>query len=69
MKLFSEGFSTGGSIGLGLFLIRKMRDVYGWRIIEESELGKGPKFAISISKLNKSGKKLPNCTISGACKK
>ena len=32
LKLFSEGFSTGGSTGFGLFLTKKMMDVYGWKI-------------------------------------
>ncbi len=34
-KLFKEGFSTGGSTGFGLFLIKKMMDVYGWKIEEQ----------------------------------
>jgi PAS domain S-box-containing protein len=54
--LFKEGFSTGGSTGFGLFLIKKMIDVYGWTITEEGEPGKGVKFTITIPKLNKSGK-------------
>jgi PAS domain S-box-containing protein len=56
LRLFSEGFSTGGSTGFGLFLSKKMIDVYGWTIIEDGELGKGVKFTITIPKLNKSGK-------------
>ena len=36
-KLFTEGFSTGGSTGFGLSLIKKMMDVYGWTITEEGE--------------------------------
>ncbi len=47
-SLFKEGFSTGGSTGFGLFLTKKMIDVYGWRIVEEGELGEGAKFVISI---------------------
>ena len=54
--LFKEGFSTGGSTGFGLFLTKKMIDVYGWTIIEEGEPGKGAKFTMTIPKLNKSGK-------------
>jgi PAS domain S-box-containing protein len=54
-KLFHEGFSTGKSTGLGLFLIKKMVEVYGWTISEEGEPGKGAKFNITIPKLNKSG--------------
>ena len=56
LKLFSEGFSTGGSTGFGLFLVKKMIDVYGWTITEEGEHGKGAKFTITIPKLSKSGK-------------
>ena len=47
-RLFAEGFSTGSSTGFGLFLIKKMIDVYGWSIIEEGESGKGAKFSITI---------------------
>ena len=55
-KLFNEGFSTGGSTGFGLFLTKKMIDVYGWKIEENGEPGKGAKFTITIPKLNKNGK-------------
>jgi signal transduction histidine kinase len=54
--LFKEGFSTGGSTGFGLFLIKKMMDVYGWTITEEGEPSTGAKFIIIIPKLNKNGK-------------
>ncbi len=47
-KLFIEGFSTGGSTGFGLFLIKKMTAVYGWTITEEGEPGKGVKFVIRL---------------------
>jgi signal transduction histidine kinase len=46
--LFKEGFSTGGSTGYGLFLIKKMIEVYGWKIEENGEPGIGAKFVISI---------------------
>ena len=52
-SLFKEGFSTGGSTGFGLFLTKKMIDVYGWLIQEVGEPGKGAKFVITIPKLNK----------------
>jgi len=55
-KLFNAGFSTGGSTGLGLFLTKKMIEVYGWKIEENGEPGKGAKFTITIPKLNKNGK-------------
>jgi signal transduction histidine kinase len=52
-RLFSEGFSTGGSSGFGLFLIKKMMDVYDWTITETGEPGKGAKFIIIIPNKNK----------------
>ena len=33
-----------------------MMDVYGWRIEENGEPGKGAKFTITVPKLNKTGK-------------
>lgn len=51
-KLFSEGFSTGGSTGFGLFFIKKMMDIYGWTITEEGEPGKGAKFIIRLPSKN-----------------
>jgi PAS domain S-box-containing protein len=56
LKLFKSGYSTGNSSGYGLFLIKKMMEVYGWTIQENGEPGKGAKFTITIPKLNKSGK-------------
>jgi PAS domain S-box-containing protein len=47
LKLFSEGLSTGGT-GYGLFLIKRMMNVYGWQIKEIGEPSKGAKFVISI---------------------
>jgi PAS domain S-box-containing protein len=55
LSLFKEGFSTGGSTGFGLFLTKRMIDVYSWRIEENGEPGKGAKFTITIPKLNKNG--------------
>jgi len=54
-KLFIEGFSTGGSTGFGLFLSKKMIDVYGWVIQETGKPDKGARFVITIPKKNKSG--------------
>jgi PAS domain S-box-containing protein len=56
LKLFSEGFSTGGSTGFGLFLTKKMIDVYGWSITEEGEPGVGARFVLTIPMLNNNGK-------------
>ena len=55
-KLFHEGFTTGKSTGVGLFLIKKMVEVYGWTITEEGEPANGAKFVITIPILNKNGK-------------
>ena len=56
-KLFDAGFTTGKGSGLGLYLVKKMMDVYGWTIAEEGELGKGAKFTITIPILEKNFKK------------
>jgi signal transduction histidine kinase len=48
LKLLTEDFSTSGSTGFGLFLIKKIMDVYGWSITEEGKPGKDAKFVISI---------------------
>lgn len=50
LKIFKQGFSTGNSTGLGLFLIKKIVDAYGWTITEEGQIGTGVKFVISIPK-------------------
>ena len=55
-KLFDSGFTTGKGSGLGLYLIKKIMDVYGWQIEEVGEVGKGAKFVITIPKLNRKGK-------------
>jgi PAS domain S-box-containing protein len=55
-RLFTEGFSTSGTSGFGLYLIRKMMDLYGWVIQENGAPGRGAKFTITIPKINKNGK-------------
>jgi signal transduction histidine kinase len=50
--LFEEGFSTGGSSGYGLYLIKKMIKAYDWSIQENGEPEKGAKFTITIPKIN-----------------
>ena len=47
-QLFRQGFSTGNSTGFGLFLSKKMLDVYGWTFAEIGEPGKGAKFVMQI---------------------
>lgn len=55
VRVFEEGFSTGGSSGYGLYLVKKMMDIYGWHIEEKGESGKGVKFVITIPYLNRRG--------------
>jgi PAS domain S-box-containing protein len=49
-ELFKEGFSTGGSTGYGLYLIKKIAEVYGWTIQETGEPHEGAQFTITIPK-------------------
>lgn len=55
-KLFKEGYSTGGSTGYGLYLIKKMMEVYGWTIQETGTPGKGVLFTMVIPEKNQDGK-------------
>ena len=48
LRTFSEGFTTGNGTGYGLYLAKRMMDVYGWKIEEAGEEGKGVKFVITI---------------------
>ena len=50
-RIFSEGFTTGGS-GLGLKLIKKMIEAYGWTIEENGVPNNGAKFQITIPTTN-----------------
>ena len=56
LRIFSEGFTTGKGSGHGLYLIRKLTEIYGWTIQETGETGKGARFVITIPKTNSSGK-------------
>ncbi len=55
-KLFKEGYTTGGSTGYGLYLIKKMMEVYSWAIHEIGEPGKGARFVLTIARVNLNGK-------------
>ncbi|HVP17019.1 MAG TPA: PAS domain S-box protein [candidate division Zixibacteria bacterium] len=55
-KLFKEGHTTGRGSGYGLFLIKKIIEVYGWTIQETGKPGKGVQFTIKIPKVNQRGK-------------
>ncbi len=51
-KIFSDGFSTGNGSGLGLKLIKRIIEYYGWKITEAGESNKGAKFIITIPKFH-----------------
>jgi PAS domain S-box-containing protein len=55
-KLFTEGFTTGKGSGYGLYMIRRMMDVYGWAIDETGAPSKGAQFTISIPKAKPDGR-------------
>jgi PAS domain S-box-containing protein len=59
-RLFDVGFTTGKGSGLGLALIKRMIEVYGWTITEEGQPGKGAKFTITIQKPSNRKKELPS---------
>jgi PAS domain S-box-containing protein len=49
-ELFKKGIGKG--TGLGLYLIWRICEVYGWTICEDGEQGKGVRFIIEIPKPN-----------------
>jgi PAS domain S-box-containing protein len=55
-KLFSEGYTTGKGSGYGLYLIRRMMEVYGWTIQETGTPGNGVCFTVVIPEKNQDGK-------------
>ncbi len=55
-KLFSEGYTTGKGSGYGLYLIRRMMEVYGWAISETGMHGKGAQFTINVPKAKPDGR-------------
>ena len=52
--LFEKGVGKG--TGLGLYLIKKATDIYGWKICEAGGEGQGAKFVMTIPKPSKNGK-------------
>jgi len=52
--LFKEGVGKG--TGYGLFMIKRIIEVYGWNIQETGIQGKGVKFVITIPKTKPNGK-------------
>ncbi len=55
-KLFSEGYTTGQGSGYGLYLVKRMMEVYGWTISETGAPGKGARFTMVIPEKNQNGK-------------
>ncbi|MGD8546320.1 MAG: PAS domain S-box protein, partial [Candidatus Bathyarchaeota archaeon] len=53
-KIFHEGYGEGS--GYGLYLIRKICEVYNWTIQETGECGKGAQFTITIPRTNEEEK-------------
>jgi len=53
-KLFREGYGKG--TGYGLYLIKKMVEVYGWTVQERGTPGKGVQFIMKVPQTNKDGK-------------
>ncbi len=61
-KIFNEGFTTGNGSGLGLKLIKKIAEVYNWKITEEGKPTEGVKFVITIPTTTKLENELRNFT-------
>ncbi|MCW8802647.1 MAG: ATP-binding protein, partial [Candidatus Bathyarchaeota archaeon] len=53
---FKEGY--GKDSGYGLYLIRKICEVYGWTITETGKHGEGVKFVMYIPKFGENNKPL-----------
>jgi signal transduction histidine kinase len=51
-KLFTEGFTTGKGSGYGLYVIKRMMEVYGWTIQETGTPDNGVCFTILIPEKN-----------------
>src|SRR4030042_1175243 len=54
-KLFGEGYTTGKGSGYGLYLIKRMMEVYGWTIQEAGTPAKRTQFTVTIPKTNPKG--------------
>jgi PAS domain S-box-containing protein len=55
-NLFKEGFTSGKGAGYGLFMIKRMCEVYGWAIRETGKQGKGAQFILSMPRISSTGK-------------
>jgi PAS domain S-box-containing protein len=67
-NLFKEGFTTGNGSGYGLYLIKNIMEVYGWKIRETGTLEKGAQFTITIPRMNQNGKENYSHTLPSAIK-
>jgi PAS domain S-box-containing protein len=57
-KLFDEGYTTGKGSGYGLYLVKRMVEVYGWTIQETGIQGKGARFILTVPEKSQQGKPL-----------
>jgi PAS domain S-box-containing protein len=55
-KIFGESYTTGKGSGYGLYLVKRMIEVYGWGIRETGSPGKGACFTIAIPETNQDGR-------------
>jgi PAS domain S-box-containing protein len=55
-SLFKEGFTSGEGTGYGLFMMKRICEVYGWTIRETGKQGKGAQFTINIPKAKPDGR-------------
>jgi PAS domain S-box-containing protein len=55
-NLFKEGLTSGKGSGYGLFMIKRICQVYGWTIRETGKQGKGAQFTMTIPKIDNAGK-------------
>jgi len=49
-RIFQQGYTTGMGTGYGLYLIKKITEVYGWTMEENGKAGKGARFVMTIPK-------------------
>ena len=55
-NLFKEGVTSGKGTGYGLFMIKRICEVYGWTILETGKQGKGAQFTMTIQRTSSTGK-------------
>jgi PAS domain S-box-containing protein len=55
-NLFKEGFTSGKGTGYGLFMIKRICEVYGWTIQETGKQGKGAQFTMLVPRIGSTGR-------------